>query len=454
MKSLHRRLPFRLSSSKRLLFFGISSLFLSSFFLTSCKKDVDLTPSSKAADTYSADVATKWVDLELKLIKTTAGYTPPIAARALGYTGLALYETVVPGMSGYVSLAGQLKDLATLPQIDATKEYNWALAANTAQYTILKLLYATTSDANKATIDSLKTIMETSLKAGIAQDVIDRSTKFGLDMATAIFDYSKTDGGHEAYNNVFPSDYVVPTGPGKWEPTSTQKIPMLPYWGKNRQFIAANVNVNPIAPYNYSTATTSDFYKEALDVYNISKNLTTAQKDIGLFWADGGGSITPPGHHANIASIVLKKENAKLDKAVETYAKVGIGVSDAFVSCWKCKYIYNLMRPVTYIKSTLDANWTPLIATPPFPEYTSGHSSGSGAASQILTDLFGDNYAFTDNTWEGTFANRSFTSFFAYADEATISRIYGGIHYRNGNEKGITNGKLIGKNVSALKFKK
>ena len=131
-----------------------------------------------------------------------------------------------------------------------------------------------------------------------------------------------------------------------------------------------------------------------------------------------------------------------------------MGVSDAFVSCWKCKYVYSLLRPVTYIKNVIDPAFAPLIATPPFPEYTSGHSSGSGAASQILTDIFGENYAFTDNTWESKFTNRTFKSFFEYADEATISRLYGGIHYRNGNEKGQANGKLIGKNITALKFKK
>ena len=461
MTSLFTNFTFRVSDTKRVLRLSIFSMLASSIFLTSCKDNsANTTPTpvvvdvSKAANTYSADVATKWTDLQLLLIKSTTGYTPPIAARALGYSGLALYESVVPGISGYQSLAGQLKDITTLPKTDATKEYNWVLAANSAEYTLLKSLYATTSDANKTLMDSLSRNIETSIKRDLTQDVTDRSIKFGTDIANAIFEYSKTDGGHEAYKNVYPADYILPTGAGAWEPTSTQKIPMLPYWGKVRQFVAANANANPPAPLVFSYKTTSDFYKDALEVYNTNKNLTADQKNIGLYWADGGGTITPPGHHANIASIVLKKENAKLDKAAEVYAKLGMGVSDAFVSCWKCKYAYSLLRPVTYIKNVIDPAFAPLIATPPFPEYTSGHSSGSGAASQILTDIFGENYAFTDNTWESKFTNRTFKSFFEYADEATISRLYGGIHYRNGNEKGQANGKLIGKNITALKFKK
>ncbi len=444
------------SGKRKSLPSGVFFTLLFILFLTACQDQLtpDPTPLSKETATYPADVATKWITLELKLVRTTAGFTPPIAARALGYTGLVLYESVVPGMSTYKSLVGQLSGLPALPQPDATKEYNWAMAANAAQYTLIKALYPTTSDANKITMDSLRLSLESSLKTGVASEVLDRSTLFGTAVATAIFEYSKTDGGHEAYKNVFPADYVLPVGPGLWVSTSAQPIPLLPSWGSNRSFVAANASVNPPAPYPYSIAADSEFYKEALEVYTVSKNLTTDQKDIALFWADGGGSITPPGHHINVAAIVLKKENARLDRTAETCAKVTIAVSDAFVACWRAKYAHNLLRPISYIKSQIDPNWTPLLDTPPFPEYTSGHSSGSGAAAQILTDLFGDNYAFTDNSWQGTYTNRSFNSFFDYANEATISRLYGGIHYRNGNEKGMANGKLIGKNVNALAFKK
>ncbi|MCU0325234.1 MAG: vanadium-dependent haloperoxidase [Spirosomaceae bacterium] len=443
----------------RLLRFCFSASIASLLLMTSCKdksaeENPDPTSVSKATDTYSSEIATKWVDLELKLIKTTPGYTPPVAARALGYTGLTLYETVVPGIKNNQSLVGQISGLNTLPKADLTKEYNWGLAANAAMSSLVKELFITTSDANKTTVDSLRKAFEASLKVNMSQEVIDRSIRFGADIATAIFEYSKTDGGHEAYSNNFPSSYIVPRGIGFWVPTGPQRIPLLPYWGNVRSFVAKNATTDPPAPTPFSYKIDSEFFKQAKAVYDAKKSLTTEQKNIALFWADGGGTVTPPGHYMNIATQVLRKESAKLDKVAETYAKMGIALSDAFVACWRCKYRYNLMRPVTYIKETIDPSWTPFIATPPFPEYSSGHSSGSGAFSQIMTNLFGENYAFTDKTHEGTFANRSYKSFFEAAEEAMNSRLYGGIHYPMGNQNGRDNGKKIGQNVSALKFTK
>ncbi len=427
--------------------------------LTSCKdKNIETTDPvsvSKAASEFDAGIATRWTDMQLNLIKSTPGYAPPVAARTLAYTSLALYESLVYGMPTNQSLAGQINGLATLPKPDLTKEYSWGLAANSAISTLINELYSTTNDANKSAIDSLRRNIESVLKRDAdKQEIIDRSMAFGAEIGKAIFEYSKTDGGHEGWKNNFPTDYKVPVGIGFWEPTSAQKIPLLPYWGKNRTFSALNMTTNPTAPLAFSFKETSDMFKLAKEVYDVNKALTAEQKAIALFWADGGSTLTPPGHHFNIASIVLKKEKAKLDKIVETYAKVSMAVNDAFVSCWRCKYVYNLMRPQTFIRQAIDPSWTPLIATPPFPEYTSGHASGSGAASEVLTTIFSDNYSFTDNTWEGKYPSRNFKSFYEYANEATISRLYGGIHYRLGNENGQKNGKEIAKNILKLKFAK
>lgn len=430
-----------------------------SVFLSSCKDKTEENPTptgkSKATSTFDQSIATRWTDMQLKLIKSTPGYAPPVAARTLAYTSLALYESVVPGMSGYQSLAGQVNGLTTLPKPDDTKEYSWGLAANSALYTLIKEMYVTTADSNKRQIDSLRRNIDSVLKRAADNDeVYTRSVNFGADIAKAIWEYSKTDGGHEGWKNNFPTDYVTPKGIGLWEPTGAQKIPLLPYWGKVRSFAAVNATTNPPAPTPFSFKMDSKMFILGKEVYDVSKKLTQEQKNIALFWADGGSTLTPPGHHFNIANIVLKKEKATLDKVAETYAKVGLAVNDAFVACWRCKYKYNLMRPYTYIRQSIDPSWNPLISTPPFPEYSSGHSSGSGAASEVLTSIFGANYAFTDNTWEGKFPNRSFKSFYEYADEATMSRLYGGIHYRQGNEEGQKNGKAIAKNILALKFKK
>ncbi|CAH0997844.1 hypothetical protein EMA8858_03978 [Emticicia aquatica] len=427
--------------------------------ISSCKDKSTEEPTpvavSKATSEFSADIATRWTDLQLYLIKSTPGYAPPVAARTLAYTSLALYESVVYGMKDNQSLVGQLKGLSSLPKPDLSKEYNWGLAANAALSTLVVEMYATTNDANKRAIDSLRRNIESVIRIAIDnQEVTDRSNSFGVEIGQAIWEYSKTDGGNEGWSNNFPIDFKTPIGIGFWEPTGTQKTPLLPYWGKNRTFSALNMTTNPVAPTSFSFKENSEMFKLAKEVYEVGKALTTEQKAIANFWDDSGSSLTPPGHHFNIANIVLKKEKVKLDKVAEVYAKVGMAINDAFVACWRSKYTYNLMRPQTYIRQGIDPKWSPLLVTPPFPEYASGHSSGSGAASEILTTIFGENYAFTDNTHTGKFSDRSFKSFYEYANEAAISRLYGGIHYREGNENGLKNGKEIAKNILKLKFTK
>jgi hypothetical protein len=152
---------------------------------------------------------------------------------------------------------------------------------------------------------------------------------------------------------------------------------------------------------------------------------------------------------------VLDTQNASLAIAAEAYAKVGMAVADAFIACWHTKFEFNLIRPITYIQRVIDPNWTTPVGTPPFPEYTSGHSVQSGAVAQLLTDLFGENFAFVDHTHdERGLEPRAFGSFFDFADEAAISRLYGGIHYRAAIDRGLEQGKCIGQRISALKFKR
>ncbi len=354
----------------KMLLRSLFILMVMGVLFTSCKdksagENPDPLSISKAASEFDASIATRWTDLQLGLIKSTPGYAPPIAARTLGYTSLALYESVVYGMKDNQSLAGQISGLSSLPKPDLTKQYSWGLAANSALSTLIVELYATTNDANKTAIDSLRRNIESTLKRDVAnQETIDRSITFGADIAKAIWEYSKTDGGHEGWKNNFSTDYKVPVGIGLWEPTSaTQKTPLLPYWGKNRTFSALNMTTNPVAPSTFSFKETSEMFKLAKEVYDVSKTLTVDQKAIANFWADGGSTLTPAGHHFNIANIALKKEKVKLDKVAEVYAKVGMAVSDAFVACWRCKYVYNLMRPQTYIRQAIDPTWSPLLVT-------------------------------------------------------------------------------------------
>lgn len=431
--------------------------------LSSCKKDSDelepATAVSPSAKVYSGDVAFKWNDMTMQLIRTTTGFTPPVASRALGYSNLAAYEAVVPGISDHRSVQSALNLAYTLPGTNVKQRYNWALCSNAAYYQSVKSLFANTSATNKSRVDSLYLALKTTLGAAEASDVIARSESYGTAVADQVFEYSKSDNGHEAYSNLFPGSYVVPTGPGKWVPTppAFQAIPMLPYWGNNRSFLPASQlsNCLPPAPIVFSTDMNSDFYKEALEVYNIRNQLSDEQKAIASFWADGGGTYTPPGHNLNIATQLLREDAANLAFAAEVYVRMGLACADAFIACWKAKYNYNVQRPVTFIQQNINPGWLPFLSTPPFPEYTSGHSSVSGACSIVLTAMFGNHRPFTDRTNESLgLPARSFGSFYEAADEAALSRLYGGIHYRNGNNRGVQCGKQLGTYVAAIPLKR
>jgi hypothetical protein len=211
----------------------------------------------------------------------------------------------------------------------------------------------------------------------------------------------------------------------------------------------------------YSEDPTSAFYAEALEVYQTVRNLTPAQREIALYWADEPGrTATPAGHWMAILTQILKDGEFTLDFAAEAYAKLGITAADAFIACWHTKYQYNLLRPISYIQKVIDASWnvtgtaTPVVS-PSFPEYTSGHSVQSSAAAFVLSELLGDNFTFRDTTHHSLgFASRSYNSFTEAAMEAALSRLYGGIHYRSAIEAGMLQGRCVGQRVSALQFRK
>jgi hypothetical protein len=228
---------------------------------------------------------------------------------------------------------------------------------------------------------------------------------------------------------------------------------LQPFWGENRCFaIDDGASFPPGDPPRYSERRSSRFGREAREVFDTVNSLTSRQAAIARFWSDDpGATATPAGHSVSIATQVLRAEGARLATAAETYARLGIAVSDAFVACWFQKFRYNLLRPVTYIRAQLDPDWLPLLVTPPFPEYPSGHSVQSGAAAQVLTDLFGGRYGFVDRTHdERGLAPRRFDSFFDAAEEAAISRLYGGIHYRAAIDNGLAEGRRIGRAAGRL----
>jgi hypothetical protein len=441
------------------LFRFLSGLLFFALFFVSCQKD-PVAPPPQAED-YAATVAIKWFEQFRALTRVCPGFTPPVAARAFGYAGVALYESVVPGMPLHHSMKGRLSQLATLPEADPRLSYHWPTAANAAMAEIAQLFYANMPQAAYSQVIDLEVATRLEIEQGIDGETLLRSREFGEAIADAVYEWSKTDGGHQGYLTNFPQSYTAPTGPGFWKPTPPAfQRALQPYWGGNRSFVPGAIALTqPPPPPVYATETNSVFYQQAMEVYQTDQNMTPEQERIAKFWSDDPGiGGTPPGHRISIATQVLQKEQASLALAAETYAKVGIAVADAFISCWKCKFDFNLMRPVTYIREQIDPNWLPLLNTPPFPEYTSGHSVQSGATAAVLTDLFGAQYAFTDYTHQLRVdidgSPRSYNSFMEMASEAAISRLYGGIHFRDGIDIGVAQGFKIGEAVNSLAIHK
>ncbi len=409
--------------------------------------------TTQPVEAYSAEVPLSWMALQLRLTRTTPGISSIGHSRLFACTGVALYEAVVPGTTGYQSLGGQLNGLADLPKPQPGVTYHWPAAANAALAAAFRALYPNTPTTNRQTIDSLETAYEQRFRADGSAGEIDRSAAFGRVVAVAVVAWAKTDGFDNA------TAYTPPVGTGLWEPAPPAYAKAVePNWGKNRPFVAANAAVDPGPPTPFSTDPGSPFYAAAKEVYDVSLIRTPEQTAIADFWNDlpDGKNYTSTGHWVSILAQVLTREKANLALAAEAYAKVSMAFSDACVSSWKSKYTYNVMRPVTAVRQVLGhADWNPHIPTPAHPEYSAAHATLSAAAATALTDVFGENYAFTDHSYDHLgLGPRSYASFLDAAREAAISRVYGGIHYRPSGEAGLKQGQAVARNVLALQFKK
>jgi hypothetical protein len=406
---------------------------------------------------YGAEVPLAYYDLSLAFTKRTAGFTPPVQSRAYAYMGLALYEALVSGMPSHRSITHQLNGIGDLPQATAAP-YHWPLVASSALAEVMRGLWGGTTNmaaANIADLDALEARFETGYGA-IPQGLRKRSRDFGRTLGAAVFETSKDDGGHEGYKTNFPP-YTPPVGPGLWVPTSPGSSALQPYWGTTVTTFAlgSGADCDPGGPPPYSEESDSEIYAEAHEVYDTVNNLTPEQLTIARFWADGPGSISGPGHSLSITNQILLQQNANLEVAAETYARVGIANADAVTAVWWTKYRYNLLRPITYINRVIDHAWTTTLPTPPFPEYVSAHSSQSAAAASSLEYLFGENVAFVDHAHDGDgFAPRTFDRIYAAAAEAGISRIYGGIHFPSGNLDGQWQGRCVAAVVNDLTWRK
>ena len=407
------------------------------------------------ADT-TREVLLMWHKLMLELVRHTATYTPPVAARAFGYIGITAHEALATGNPALRTLAGQVNGLAPLPPAP-DKPLDAPCVLNAALQAVIGEMFFNTGPTGQRAMEAMGRRMGETASAGIDGATVDLSVAHGRAIADHMLAWSRGDGGATIENMGFPMEYTPGTRPQDWVPTNLirlQQAPLLPHWGKTRPFALPAADATDPGPHpDYSEEPGSDFHAAAQEVYETGRTLTDEQKLIARFWSDDPMlTFTPPGHWIAIVLQIAERDALPAERVAATLAKLGAAQADAFIACWDTKFRYNLLRPVTYIKRHIDKAWEPLLITPPFPEYTSGHSTQSGAASTVLTSIFGDNFAFDDETHvdEG-WGVRSFPSFEAAAQEAAVSRLYGGIHFRFGNEKGLEQGRAVGAFAAALR---
>jgi hypothetical protein len=350
------------------------------------------------------------------------------------------------------SLVGQLHDLASVPQPKKYGKYHWPTVANAALARTIRGLFPSLRLEHLTAIYALEQDFAAQFRAEVKKKDYERSEAHGQAVAEAILTWAASDG----FSTVNSCPYVPNPMPGAWEPTPPgfNPNPLQPCWGQLRPMVlASGTECLPPGHPAFSTDSRSAFYAAALEAYHTGLTLTTEQQTIANYWADGAGATgTPSGHWIAIVGQLARNGGLSLAMAAEAYARVGIAVTDAFIACWQAKYFYNLQRPVTYIQDTIDGTWLPHLVTPPFPTYTSGHSTQSGAAAAVLTQMFGIK-AFTDTTHTDhqltqTQEPRAFSSFDEAATEAAVSRLYGGIHFAFDNDDGLASGRCVGQTIN------
>ncbi|RMG17166.1 MAG: phosphatase PAP2 family protein [Bacteroidetes bacterium] len=390
-------------------------------------------------------------------------FSPPVASRIYAYPSIAAYEALIHDYPEYQSMAGQLHELTELPQPEAGAEYCFPLAS---VHALLKTgKHFVFSEDSIATFEA---DIYKEFRSMMPASVYERSMAFGDAIAEHVIKWS--DGDNYKQTRTFPK-FTVNDQPGRWLPTPPDYMDGIePHWNKIRPFIIDSATqFVPIRPTGYDMTPGSPFYQEVMEVYETGKQLDEEKKEIAQFWdcnpyvshhqghvMFATKKITPGGHWIGIVKIACQEADADMMKTAEAYARTAIALADAFISCWDEKYRSSLIRPETVINQHIDESWAPLLQTPPFPEYTSGHSVISSAAAVALTDLFGEPFHFIDSTEvEYGLPPREFNSFLEASSEAAISRLYGGIHYMPAIQNGVDQGKKVGHYVVAhLKTRK
>jgi hypothetical protein len=428
---------------------------------------------------------------------------PPVAARISAYASVALFEGYASDpRSGLRSLAGQLNGLTTLPAVPAGGSVDGATVAAVAERVVLDSLFRDGFASSLRSIDSLSAAQVTArADAGVSEAERDRSVAHGEALGAALLDWAAADGFFATRSLV----WVAPHRRDQWENTATldQFIPQMlsgqsdfvsttnpnvrldaeqasekgvfvnrpkaagattlpafnpvaatePYWGTLRTFVIRDGDeCAPPPPPAYSEKPGSPFWRMGKAFHDSVKALTPEQREIALFWADNPVATGTPGFHwISVVNQMIGRRQLSAPAAAELYTLTSLAIADAFVGCWKEKYRSLVVRPVIYVQRMFDPDFRTVIPSPPFPEYTSGHSVQSAAAVDVLIGMLGDTIAFVDSSQVDVGQPaRPFASFSAARDEVAWSRVYAGVHYLPAVIDGVTQGECIARRVRTL----
>jgi len=385
------------------------------------------------------------------------GTNPPAASRVYAYATLGAYQVASLAKGRIPELNKRLQTDPHISLVPVPRKVDVSFCSNYALLEVGRALMPSgymLEEKKKALVDHLRESRKYSERE------LSQQVRFAMDVAGQVITYAKSDG----YNKLSTyTRYTPRKGEGYWYPTPPAYMAAVePQWNTVRPFfLDSAAQFPPAPPAAFSKDSTSAFYKQMREVYDVTRTLTDEQIEIAKFWdcnpfavafsghmAIGLKKISPGGHWMGITGIACRQAGLSLDSALFIHAVVATTLHDAFISCWNEKFRSDRIRPETAINKYLDPEWRPLLQTPPFPEYSSGHSVVSSSASVVLTHFFGDNFEFND-TSELFFGlpERKFKSFYAAASEAAISRLYGGIHFRDACEQGLAQGKQVGQNV-------
>lgn len=412
-----------------------------------CKDTATKSPELNSEDINK--VILKMTDLMIHDVTN-----PPLAARFYSYALLSGYEVVAQNDSACISMKGILNEYPDIVKPINPGDFNYQLSSVLAMMQTVKKM----QPSGTLMVEFEKGFLDSCRKVGFSEEVIENSMSYAQQISKQILGYAKAD----RYNRISNFTRYTPLNTeGTWYPTPPGFFPPVePYFASVRPFLLDSCSqFKPVPPVAFSKAKNSPFYKMMMDNYIAGgTGLTEENRAIAAFWdcnpfalkndghlMVGMKKISPGAHWLGIAGIACKQSKIKFSKSMEISTVVALGLMDSFMSCWDEKFRSNRIRPETAIRNYIDPTWKPLLQTPPFPEYLSGHSCISSTSATLLTHYFGDNYHYTDDV-ELTYGlpSRSFTSFNQAAEEAGMSRYWGGIHFMDAIDNGVIQGVQVG----------